>query len=77
MFAAEYLISVGLPDWSDVKARHVQERTVTLLGQYSDAYADSQFRALQQFFKWHAIEDPGEPRSNPADKRWFARGRRS
>ena len=55
----------GLSDWSDVKARHVQEWTVTLLGRYSDAYANNQFRALQQFFKWHATEDPDEPRPNP------------
>ena len=64
-FAAEYLIGAGLSDWSDVKARHVQEWTVTLLGRYSDAYASNQFRALQQFFKWHATEDPDEPRPNP------------
>jgi integrase/recombinase XerD len=65
-FAAAYLIpSAGLADWSQVKARHVQEWTVTLLGRYSDAYANNQFRALQQFFKWHATEDPDEPRPNP------------
>jgi site-specific recombinase XerD len=64
-FAAEYLIGAGLSDWSDVKARHVQEGTVTLLGRYSDAYASNQFRALQQFFRWHATEDPDEPRPNP------------
>ena len=34
-------------------------------GRYSDAYANNQFRALQQFFKWHATEDPDEPRPNP------------
>jgi len=64
-FAAGYLVPAGLSDWSDVKARHVQEWTVTLLGRYSDAYANNQFRALQQFFKWHATEDPDEPRPNP------------
>jgi site-specific recombinase XerD len=64
-FAAEYLIPARLSDWSDVKARHVQEWTVTLLGRYSDAYANNQFRALQQFFKWHATEDPDEQRPNP------------
>jgi integrase/recombinase XerD len=64
-FAAEYLLAAGLPDWSEVKARHVQEWTVTLLGRYSDAYANNQFRALQQFFKWHSTEDPDEPRPNP------------
>jgi hypothetical protein len=35
-FAASYLLPAGLSDWSDVKARHVQEWTVTLLGRYSD-----------------------------------------
>ena len=28
-----------------------------LLGRYSAAYASSQFRALQQFFKWLAAEE--------------------
>jgi site-specific recombinase XerD len=63
--AAEYLVPAGLSDWSAVTARHVQEWTVTLLGRYSDCYANNQFRALQQFFKWHATEDPDEPRPNP------------
>ena len=63
--AAEYLIPNGIKFWDDVKARHVQEWTVTLLGRYSDSYANNQFRALQQFFKWHATEDPDEPRPNP------------
>jgi integrase/recombinase XerD len=36
-----------------------------LLDRYSDSYANNQFRALQQFFKWLATEDPDEPRSNP------------
>jgi hypothetical protein len=48
-----------------MRAQHVQEWTVTLLGRYSDSYANNQFRALQQFFRWHATEDPDEPRSNP------------
>ena len=43
----------------------MQERVITLLGRYSDCYANNQFRALQQFFKWHATEDPDEPRLNP------------
>jgi site-specific recombinase XerD len=64
-FAAEYLLPAGLADWSDVRARHVQEWTVILLGRYSDSYANNQFRALQQFCKWHATEDPDEPRPNP------------
>jgi integrase/recombinase XerD len=63
--AAAYLIPAGLTDWDEVKARHVQEWVITLLGRYSDCYANNQFRALQQFFKWHATEDPDEPRPNP------------
>jgi integrase/recombinase XerD len=64
-FAAEYLIPREIKFWPDVKPRHVQEWTVTLLDHYSDSYASNQFRALQQFFKWHATEDPDEPRANP------------
>jgi site-specific recombinase XerD len=64
-FAAEYLIPNEITDWADARARHIQEWTVTLLGRYSDSYANNQFRALQQFFKWHAAEDPDEPRHNP------------
>lgn len=30
---------------------------MTLLVRYYDSYANNQFRALQQFFKWHATED--------------------
>jgi len=64
-FAAGYLIPAGIADWDAVKAKHVQGWTVTLLGRYSDSYASNQFRALQKFFKWHATEDPDEPRPNP------------
>jgi site-specific recombinase XerD len=64
-FAAGYLIPAGITGWEDVKAKHVQEWIITLLGRYSDSYANNQFRALQQFFKWHATEDPDEPRPNP------------
>jgi integrase/recombinase XerD len=63
--AAEYLLPNGIKFWDDVRTRHIQEWTVTLLGRYSDSYASNQFRALQQFFKWHATEDPDEPRPNP------------
>jgi site-specific recombinase XerD len=58
------LIPAGLWDWSEVKARHVQQWITTLLADYSDSYANNQFRALQQFFKWYATEDPDEPRPN-------------
>ena len=36
-----------------MRAKQVQEWTIILLGRYSDSYANNQFRALQQFFKWH------------------------
>lgn len=36
-----------------------------MLDRYSDSYASNQFRALQQFFRWHSTEDPDEPRPNP------------
>ena len=38
----------------------MQRWTVRLLASYSDAYARSQFRGLQQFFRWLAAED-GNP----------------
>lgn len=60
-FASAYLVPAGLTDWSQVTARHVQEWVSTLLAGYTDQYANNQFRALQQFFKWHATEDPDEP----------------
>jgi site-specific recombinase XerD len=63
--AGEYLIPAGFTDWGEIRAKQVQEWTITLLGRYSDSYANNQFRALQQFFKWHATEDPDEPRANP------------
>ncbi|HEX4061249.1 MAG TPA: tyrosine-type recombinase/integrase [Streptosporangiaceae bacterium] len=62
--AAEHLIPAGLTDWADVRARDVQQWIVTLLGRYSDQYANNQHRALQQFFRWYATEDPDDPRPN-------------
>jgi len=64
-FAAEYLIPARFTGWDGVRTKQVQEWTVTLLSRYSDSYANNQFRALQQFFKWHATEDPDEQRPNP------------
>ena len=45
------------PVWEDVKRQDVQGWIAWLLGRYSAAYASSQFRALQQFFKWLAAEE--------------------
>jgi integrase/recombinase XerD len=66
-FASAHLIPAGITDWSEVTARHVQEWISALLANpnYSDQYANNQFRSLQQFFKWYATEDPDEPRRNP------------
>jgi hypothetical protein len=35
-FAGAYLIPAGFTDWDGVRARQVQEWTITLLGRYSD-----------------------------------------
>ena len=60
------LLAAGVTDWAQVTARHVQQWMVTAAGPgYSDSYASNQFRALQQFFRWYATEDPDSPRPNP------------
>jgi integrase/recombinase XerD len=65
-FAGAHLRPAGLAAWEAVTARDVQRWIVALLAQgYSDSYASNQFRALQQFFKWHATEDPDDPRPDP------------
>ena len=61
-FAAAHLLrETGKTRWGQVDAGDVQRWTVRLLASYSDAYARSQFRGLQQFFRWLAAED-GNPR---------------
>jgi site-specific recombinase XerD len=65
---AAHLLPAGVTDWADVQARHVQQWMVWLLASYADSYASNQFRALQQFFRWHATEDPDQPRPNPMAK---------
>ena len=57
-FAAAHLLrETGNTRWEQVTAQDVQQWTVRLMPQYSDAYARGQFRALQQFFRWLAIRD--------------------
>jgi hypothetical protein len=57
-FAAGYLLrETGKTRWEQVSGQDVQRWTVRLLARYSDSYASSQFRALQQFFRWLAAED--------------------
>jgi site-specific recombinase XerD len=63
--AGAQLRPAGLGDWSQVTAKDVQRWTAGLCARYSDTYANNQFRALQQFFKWHATEDPADQRPNP------------
>jgi site-specific recombinase XerD len=64
-FAAMQLRPAGRQDWAQATAEDVQRWMVWLLARYSDTYANNQFRALQQFFRWHATEDPADPRPNP------------
>ena len=66
-FAASYLLAAGITEWDEVTRKDVQHWVTSLAARYgkSGAYASNQFRALQQFFKWHATEDPGDPRPNP------------
>ena len=61
-FAAAYLRREGNRTcWEEVRKRDVQEWVAWLLRRYSAAYASNQYRALQQFFRWLAVEerDPG------------------
>ncbi|HUY51120.1 MAG TPA: tyrosine-type recombinase/integrase [Streptosporangiaceae bacterium] len=66
-FAGSYLLGAGITDWAQVTRKDVQHWIAGLAARYgkSGAYASNQFRALQQFFKWYATEDPADPRPNP------------
>lgn len=44
-------------DWLDVSADDVRTWMAWLLDHYSDSYANNQYRALQQFFKWLADDE--------------------
>lgn len=64
-FAAEHLLTeTDLTDWAEVTGQDVQRWIVRLLTPsddggfgYSDAYANNQYRALQQFFKWWSEDE--------------------
>lgn len=57
-FAAEHLRrNTDHTDWDDVTADDVRAWTVWLLNTYSDSYANNQYRALQQFFKWWSTDE--------------------
>ena len=47
----------GRGSWDQVTSSEIQQWMAWLLGRYSTAYASNQYRALQQFFKWLAVED--------------------
>ena len=54
-FAAAYLPEQA--SWEQVDSQDIQRWMTWLLDRYSSAYASNQYRALQQFFKWLAVED--------------------
>jgi site-specific recombinase XerD len=57
-FAAAHLIPrTSRGSWEEVSGQDVQRWMVCLLDRYSDAYANNQFRALQQFLRWWAEEE--------------------
>ncbi len=57
-FAAAYLLGqASRASWEQVDGRDIQQWMSWLLDRYSSAYASNQYRALQQFFKWLAVED--------------------
>jgi site-specific recombinase XerD len=57
-FAAAHLrAQPDRADWTDVTDEDVKIWMVFLLDRYSDSYANNQYRALQQFFKWWADDE--------------------
>ena len=57
-FAAAHLVQQqNRTCWEGVGKQDVQEWVAWLLGRYSAAYASNQYRALQQFFKWLAVDE--------------------
>lgn len=57
-FAAAHLLARGgKGDWSAVTVDDVRTWMAFLLDRYTDSYANNQYRALQQFFRWYADEE--------------------
>ena len=57
-FAASHLLTeTDKTRWEKVDAADVRRWVVWLLGRYSEAYAYQQYRSLQQFFGWLAVEE--------------------
>jgi hypothetical protein len=57
----QWFVAARLPGqagWEQVGSQDIQQWMTWLLDRYSNAYASNQYRALQQFFKWLAAEDP-------------------
>ena len=57
-FAAAHLrCDTDKTSWEQVDTQDVQRWVVWLLRHYSETYAYQQYRSLQQFFRWLAVED--------------------
>ena len=57
-FAASHLLAeTDKTRWGQVGAADVRRWVVWLLGRYSEAYVYQQYRSLQQFFRWLAVEE--------------------
>src|SRR5215469_10315213 len=63
--AGACLLPAGTERWELVTTRDIQRWIASLNDRYSGTYANNQFRALQQFFRWLAGEDPAAARPNP------------
>ena len=47
----------GVPDWAKVRRVHLRAYMAWLLDRYSPGYANNQYRAIQQFWRWYADEE--------------------
>lgn len=43
--------------WQEVSADHIRGWMIALLDSASDGYANNQYRSVQQFFRWYAVEE--------------------
>jgi hypothetical protein len=61
-FASAYLLDeTDKTRWEQVNTQDVQRWVVWLLRHYTESYAYQQYRSLQQFFRWLAVEDEIAP----------------
>ena len=57
-FAASHLLAgTDKTRWQQVDAADVRRWVAWLLESYSEAYAYQQYRSLEQFFRWLAVEE--------------------